>query len=557
MCDDGKNLILDKLYLSHEEKLIPECDGSGNIEYKLRLDKKNKEGRDKMVSQMLWRMNEGRNQFGRYEAHYILGIHDDGRFSDMNENDLYVTTNIFRGVVKRANAKIVSEKIYVFAGNKMITHLIIKKDHRERHIPELNIMIMGPSDSGKSSMMGKLTYGQKDDGNGFSRKLILRHAHERTSGTTSCPKYDTIGFVGSNVMNYSIGIDFNMENIYNTSDRMINLIDMPGDMKYVKTILYSISSLNPNHIILCIPFKQNFNGKEIQVMKINDVINQNKDYYMFIISLCIAYKIDPIIVLTKCDLLHDRVASSDYVHTIGTIFNQWKINFTNESSSNAAVELWGDFDTSCNCKNDIDFLKCSYVDVSNITNETYDNLIYTLGELKAKKNNSNEKEKLFIINDVFTIPDIGQIFHGTLKYGVINVDDVVTVLCHGQMFKKQIKSIHRKTLDVEKLLPDESGSVTFYGKIDKNLDKTASVIDDSWISKLVINTKIKSVFSTIKLKPQQYMLFVNNSILTVIIGEPENDIHILSSVNNVKFILDTNIGTLKDDQNNYYFINFV
>src|SRR5437868_9831432 len=107
-----KNIVLDILYKPEQGKLIPEPDKSGNIEYKLRLDKKDAEKRDNMVSQMLWRMNEGRNLYGRYEANYILGIHDDGSFSDMTEHDLMKSTNILKGIAKKANAKIVSEKIY-------------------------------------------------------------------------------------------------------------------------------------------------------------------------------------------------------------------------------------------------------------------------------------------------------------------------------------------------------------------------------------------------------------------------------------------------------------
>src|SRR5579872_5643477 len=104
MSDDPRMIksIIDLLYLPKEGKLIPEPDQSGNIEYKLRLDKKDIKKRDNMISQMLWRMNEGRNQYGRYEAHYILGVHDDGTFSDMTEQALAHTTNILRGIVKKA-----------------------------------------------------------------------------------------------------------------------------------------------------------------------------------------------------------------------------------------------------------------------------------------------------------------------------------------------------------------------------------------------------------------------------------------------------------------------
>ena len=106
--DNTDTLVYSKLYLPAEGKLKPESDKTGNIEYKLRLDKKSTQGCTKMVSQMLWRLSEGNN-----EAHYILGIYDDGSFSDITETDLNITIGVLRGIVKSAKAKVVNEKIYV------------------------------------------------------------------------------------------------------------------------------------------------------------------------------------------------------------------------------------------------------------------------------------------------------------------------------------------------------------------------------------------------------------------------------------------------------------
>lgn len=541
MNDEEKNLVLDILYCPAEGKLIPEPDKSGNVEYKLRLDRKDIEKRDNMVSQMLWRMNEGHNQFGKYEAHYILGIKDDGNFSDMSENELNTTTNIFRGIAKKANAKITSEKIYVFPGNKMIIHIIVRKDYQERIVPEANILIMGPYDAGKSSLMGRLTYGQNDDGNGFSRKLVLRHAHEKTSGSTSCPKYDSIGFLGSNIMNYTIGMDFNMENIYASSDRIINLIDIPGDMKYIKTILYSVSSIRPDNIIVCIPFKKI--GNTDILMDVNDVIEMYKDEYIFIISLCIAYNIQPVFVFTKCDIVKNVTTSGNTNTYSEKIMN--KFNKLMESLNSVSLKYFND---------------CMCVQVSNITDVGYNELISILGLLKMNSGTTVvKKDKLFTVIDSFTIPDTGHIIHGILRYGVINIDDEVDVLCHGLKFKKKVKTIHRKTLDVESLSTcGESGSITFYGSIDKRIDKTAVILGPSWDKHIVSKAKVKTLFATNKLKSQQYMLFVDNNIVTVILSRIENsDVFELVCVNNSTFVLNTCIGILKDEHHDYYFVNFV
>lgn len=583
MNDEPKTIksIIDLLYLPAESKLIPESDHTGNIEYKLRLDKKGTEKRDNMVAQMLFRLNEGRNKYGRYEAHYIIGVHDNGTFSDISEQTLALSVNILRGVAKQANSKIVSEKTYVFPGNKLMTHVVIRKDHKERNILESNVMIMGPSEVGKSSLMGKLTYGQKDDGNGFSRKLVLRHMHEKTSGNTSCLKYDTIGFAGENIINYGLGIDFTMENIYTASDRLISLIDIPGDIvAFTKTILYSVLSINPDHIIICIPCK-------VQSISPEQFIKKHIDIYKFILAVCIVYKIQPIIVLTKQDLLipgKNQCSDSDIGIKICQLFNMWRDELMNRleeskdlriQESNDVQTCFDDDDTLSEQSEEhdsssthfdnklLDFTTSPCIKVSNITDYGYDELIALLSKISKNKtlcpkHSDTIRDRLFVVNDVFTIPDTGTIFHGTLRYGVINVDDIVNVMCHGIVSKHKVKSIHRKTLDVDRLLSGESGSITFEGKSDK-IDKTAIIIDPSWETEMVVKTNIVSAFDSVTLKPQQYTMFVGNNIVTVYVTQsPESDlIFEANSYNDVRFVIDTEIGILKDERQNYFFVRFV
>jgi GTPase len=576
--------IIDILYIPSESKLIPESD-QGNIEYKLRLDKKGISSRENMVSQMLYRMNEGRNKYGRYEADYIIGISDDGSFSDLPEQILINSVNILRGGVKKANAKIISEKTYVFPGNKMIIHVVIRKDHKERYVNETNIMILGPSGIGKSSLMGRITHGQKDDGKGFTRKLVLRHAHEKSSGATSCLKYDTIGFSGKNIMNYSIGIEFNMENIYSSSDRLVNLIDIPGDfVSFSKTIMYSVSCIRPDNIIICIP-----SYDPITHLNAFEFVKNNSDIYKFIISTCIVYDIDPIIVITKQELIDVNgltVLQPEINKQIGELFNLWvnelrsdnipsDIGFSCAEIKEISDNVSDMFSTDRLTDNSIvsetktnDFCKLDFIEVSTITDYGYDKLISKLCDISNNNIIKQDKmikdkmlkDKMFVVNDVFTIPDTGTIFHGILKYGVINIDDVVDILCHGIITKHRIKSIHRKTLDVDRLLSGESGSITFYDKIEK-IDKTSVIIGEYWINLLITKTRIMPIFDNIKLKPQQYSLFVGNNIIACNIekvdGDDLNQIFELNSYNELKFIIDTDIGILKDEKQNYFFIKFI
>jgi GTPase len=554
----GKDLVMDKLYIPEHHKFLPEPDKSGNIEYKLRLDKKDGIKIDNMVSQMLWRLNEGRNQYGKYEAHYILGIKDDGNFSDITEIELNKSLGILKSVAKKANAKIITDKTYVFHGKKMIIHAIVRKDQRDCNIPETNIMIMGTNFVGKSSLMSRLTYGQKDDGNGFARKLVLRHIHEKTSGNTSSIKYDTIGFSGKNIINYSIGIQFDMESIYNSSDILVNLIDVPGDFKCIKTIIHSFSSTSPENMIICIPCCK-MNETVLSVVTCDDVIafiNLNQEMYKFIALLCVVHKILPTFVLTKVDMIENK--EIDLKTAIADKFNEF-IRGNSYSSQHSDEEH----------EYQIDFKNSLFIKVSNVTDEGYDDLINELCTIsfnnERKTINQSEKSEsdiLFVINDVFTIPDTGTIYHGTLLNGSLGVDDEVNVLSHGMMIKKKIKSIHRKTLDVDRLFTNESGSVIFNDKIEK-VDKTGIIIGSFWENKIITKSRIIPTYGSlgsIKLKAQQYLLFVSNNIITVLLTieqEINSMEYWITCMGNVSFVLNVENGILKDEQHNYFFIKFV
>ncbi len=503
--------LIDTLYDSINNKLVPENE-KGNVEYKLRLDLKEKSKKENMVAQILWRMNEGKNETGRHEAHYVLGVNDDGTFSDMTEKDLNQTAHIFRGIVNKANAKVALQKIYVFPNNKMIYYIMIKKKNHDKFVPEFNLMIMGPSDVGKSSMMSRLTFCQKDDGKGFARKLVLRHNHEKSTGVTSSIKYDTIGFNGDTMVNYGMGLEYSLEDIYNSSEKLINLIDLPGDMKYIKTILHSVCSINPDCILILIPLDDI--GK----------LKEQETYYSLIRNITDLYKIQPIIVFTKSDISKKDV-NVDELYSL---------------------------------TNSINFEKSSCVKVSNVTDEGYDDLISLIDVNTIQtKQVHNDSYKLFIINNVFKVYDAGLIFHGNMIYGSISVGEVVDVFCNNQIYKKEIKSIHKKTLDVEKLFSGESGCITFRNSAE--LDKTSSIINENVLMDMIKNKIIIFPYncSNEDIKSQQYLFFTSNTITTVNVTRDEiTKKFTLQGANDSKFLIlpDQKFGMLKDEQQNIFFV---
>jgi GTPase len=548
------DLVIDTLYDRQNKKLIPEDDDRGNIEYKRRLDKKSTRSLNKMVMQMLTRMQRGHMENGILEAHYILGVDDNGEFSNLSKREVIITSKILRAVTSNASCKIISEKIYEFTTIdkktldelvSFVIHVHIKKDYKLNYIPESNIYLMGPTGVSKTSILSNLVYGQIDNMKGLSRKLSLRHAHEKKSGITSSTKYDTIGSDGNSIINYEISINYDMEAICEESSILFNVIDLPGDFKYSKTICHSLLTILPELIMICIPI--------IDAVK---YIITNKEIYSMIFQICSVFDVEPLIVLTKSELIDNR-----------------DIKIMQNIKSDIITCLLVDFDNY-----NMDFLNIDIITVTNINNNGLDkmkeylvnfgnDIINSIDDNEHTEHNENIKEGsnelqcklLFRLNDAFEIPDIGTIYHGIMDRGSFQIGDNVSVICNGKIMERKIISIHRKSMDMNQLNKLETGSIMISGKCNKSLiDKTAVITDLNGIHHLTSIGKISSVNTNILEK--QYLLFVGNNIVSVNIKKTDVlYIYSFKTCNSIDIIIDidnkTSVpGILRDETNDLIFV---
>ena len=327
------------------DKLPPEIE-SGNKEYKLKVIPDDNRI-EQLASQMKWRIDEGNGI-----AYYYLGVGDDGTIKGINKLDYNASMKNISKVVKIINAKI--DNIDYKKKNDSNWSIITIK-YKNNIYYNGRIIFIGPTSSGKTTLISNIVNSTIDDGNGKSRKLVFNHKHEIYSGRTS-----------------SISIEKkNFEQ--NEKQVCINFIDTPGYNKYLKTTISALCKYDIQIIILCI-----------------DPLDTNLSDLKFYIRILRFFEYPFFIIFTKKDKYKSH-------HKICIIKN--------------ILEITGKQYTKDNIKH------IPYIEVSNITKVGYRKLIKYIKEIKVVENNMDNCK--FQICDIIKIPNIGKIYTGILLNGTL------------------------------------------------------------------------------------------------------------------------------------------
>jgi GTPase len=407
-----------KLLCDNGLKLIPE-DEETNIEYKWRLDKKTQTGLNKMIAQMLWRLEKGYELNGIKHAHYVLGVHDNGEFGLLSKDDINITFNIFAQLIEQCSASI-SDK-YEFndkTTNSNLIFLTITKIYYDTK-PEINIAFVGETMSGKTTTISNLVYGQLDDGNGFARKLIFKHEHEQLSGETSYITNNIIGIKNGELINYSIGLDIESTNITEMSDKILNLIDLPGKTNYLKTTFHALATYKIDCLIITV--------NELDNLSTNPNIQIYIQYANY-------RKIPYVILHPKIDIKKINDVNTKNIFFVSNTTGVGIVNFVHY----------------------LDNIQISHHIESPIIISPYDNLLPHVSKI-----NQIQSMNIFLVLRMYSSQDIKTIFSGIMKCGSLSIGQQVFLTNGKNNIKTTIKSICKKHMSVHTLNNDEYGTIQF------------------------------------------------------------------------------------------------
>ena len=177
---------------------------------------------NQLASQMKFRLNEGNGV-----AIYYLGINDNGSVYNLSNKERTESINNIRELVKFIDCKI--DKL-IFIDNYV---KVIIKNKESKKLEEKNILLLGDTESGKTTFLAYLVKNKLDNKYSKARLHILNHKHELESGKTSSFTCEYTEFNETNL----VFIDSPGWDGINRFNSLNNTINMKSSRKRNKLIL--------------------------------------------------------------------------------------------------------------------------------------------------------------------------------------------------------------------------------------------------------------------------------------------------------------------------------
>lgn len=327
---------------------------------------------------------------------------------------------------------------------------------------ELRIGIVGNVDVGKTSLISVLTNNILDNGRGIARNLVMKHPHEKESGRTSSI---TLNFMRTffnsldelndieNKQIFSYNKDGNIKHIINKNkevdnksiahnlaeyknEKVINLIDLAGHEKYLKTTIRGINGCMVDYI--CILISSN-----------NGVQRMTKEH----LGVALALNIPIFIVITKVDLAPKNILINS-INSIKKILKKRNMKTINMTDVND-IKIMKEFYNSGNYKTIIPLFKLSSVTGKGVP--LFKQFLFNIDPYKKFEELEIENPH-FIIESTYKIVGVGIVVSGTMKSGIIKKNDVLKLGPYkGHFMNIIIKSIHNNFKEEVPLLKAGEG----------------------------------------------------------------------------------------------------
>lgn len=410
--------------VAHLEREVEE----GNREYKWKLVRPSAERIAHLTTQMNWRLNESPHG----EAVYMLGVRDDGFCEGISDTDMRESLKTLKALAKGNNAAVKDLKVQRGVSGKVAEVLIRREECRITPPVELRVAVLGPVDSGKSTLVGVLTKGSLDNGRGLARMKVFRHNHEVANGRTSSIVQHMMGFDQRGaIVNYGSGLldasPLSAEEVMQRSRKVVSFIDLAGHEKYLKTTLSGMVGLAPDHAMLSISAlpPEGCGGADAPLEHLH---------------LALALDVPLSVVLTKVDMASEEMASStlaSLTEVLGSVGRRLVV-------VSSAADL-------CSVASAADAVPIFLV--SNVTGVGLELLRTYIRDLprRALWDDARHEPTEVHLDDSFDVDGVGRVLAGTIRRGRVQVGDTVLLgpdRATGAFHPVVIRSMHVNRVSV-------------------------------------------------------------------------------------------------------------
>lgn len=333
---------------------------------------------------------------------------------------------------------------------------------------EIRIGIVGNVDVGKTSLISVLTNNILDNGRGSARRLVMKHPHEVDSGRTSSVTLNfmrtffnslddlntisSIPILSSETKHNKPSKDIQLENKNSNNssnndndvdnnnykyEKVINLIDLAGHEKYLKTTIRGINGCLVDYV--CVLVGSN-----------SGVQRMTKEH----LGVALGLKKPIIIIVTKLDMAPKNILDES-MRSIKKVFKKRNIKTINMIDNND-IKIMKEFYKSGSYKSIVPIFKLSSVSGQGLP--LFKQFIFHLDPYINYNEKKSDKPH-FIIESTYQIKGIGIVLSGTMKGGVISKGETLKLGPYkGEFIDVIIKSIHNNFReDVTSLSAGEGG----------------------------------------------------------------------------------------------------
>ena len=416
--------------LEHSNSNLGEEDDEGSIEYKLKLTKITPTRLKHLVTQMQYRVAEGRG-----ECLYEVGVANDGSAIGVSEQDYNETLKTLQQMSRILNYSltVLHKKVISARPRRVCGEMLVCRPSIQTSLTTLRVAFCGAVDAGKSTLISVLVEGEPDDGCGTARQSVFRHKHELQTGRTSCLSVHLLGFSLSGRVIHQHEMTSDIRKQFDSSGmRIVALYDLAGSEKYLSTCTVpALSAWEPD--IGCVTIDVVRGVQSMTKEQTRLCVNLGFPWFVVLTKIDL---VEPYKVLTVLDEIKEfvRLQGSDFDSFIVERVDQLSSIISHESSSGWSRNI------------------IPIIPTSSVTCERFD-ILHSLLYRSPLLHNWELARKMPLhvtLTKHSFFPDLGSVYHGLVNQGTIKIRDRVMFgpSKNAEFVHAYVRSLHVQSVPV-------------------------------------------------------------------------------------------------------------